>query len=586
MVALTLTGNLLTLLQPAILAALLANLTGAASQPMPPAASWFDLNYLGRGVSQWLQATSRLDVLAFLGILFLAASVLVAGLNYVSFLTAAWLRARACLSMQMDLVTSVIGQDMAFFARHKAGELMSRVSSDANSAAQVLGPLVLGLIHHTVQIAVYSTYLFSTSAWLTLGAFGLLLTQFGLTQALKRPIRRLVAHETDMSAGLLSALQEAFTSIRVAKSFGAEKFEVAKLRTAADAVAHALWSKSKVDRSEMPARSVLDAIAVLGIFLIAVVQMRNGNMTLEGLILFTFVGRLLITPINGLATVVLWVESMSAAAARLHELTNQTPSVVDGPGTKRGFERSIRIHRCSFAYAGRPALTDISLEIHKGEFVALVGPSGAGKSTLADLTLRLYDPDAGEISIDGIDLRTLQQRAYRRLFGVVSQETLLFHDTVRNNIRYGRDDISDEMIEQAARAANAHDFIVSLPQGYDTVVGDRGVRLSGGERQRVAIARAVVHNPQILVLDEATSALDSQSERLVQQAINRIAQQTTTIVIAHRLSTVMHADRIVLLNHGRIEAVGPHQQLLDSSPTYRRLCELQFDTSTPAATLT
>jgi ABC-type multidrug transport system fused ATPase/permease subunit len=219
----------------------------------------------------------------------------------------------------------------------------------------------------------------------------------------------------------------------------------------------------------------------------------------------------------------------------------------------------------------------LTLEIGKGEFVALVGPSGAGKSTLADLLLRLHDPDSGSVRIDGVDLRGLRQREYRHLFGVVSQENLLFHDSVRNNIRYGRDDITDAAVEQAARQANAHDFIVTLPQGYDTVVGDRGVRLSGGERQRIAIARALVHNPQILVLDEATSALDSESERLVQQAIDRVVKQTTAIVIAHRLSTVTHADRIVVLSGGRIEATGRHHELLDRSATYRRFCQLQFD---------
>jgi len=203
---------------------------------------------------------------------------------------------------------------------------------------------------------------------------------------------------------------------------------------------------------------------------------------------------------------------------------------------------------------------------------------------LADLILRLYDPDAGRILIDGIDLRALDQRAYRRMFGVVSQETLLLHDTVRNNIRYGREDIDEEGIVHAAKVANAHDFITTLPAGYDTIVGDRGVKLSGGERQRVAIARAIVHNPQVLMLDEATSALDSESERLVQQAINQVVERTTAIVIAHRLSTVTHADRIVVLNEGRIEAIGKHHQLLATSPTYRRFCELQFERPLAGAT--
>jgi ABC-type multidrug transport system fused ATPase/permease subunit len=212
----------------------------------------------------------------------------------------------------------------------------------------------------------------------------------------------------------------------------------------------------------------------------------------------------------------------------------------------------------------------------KGEFVALVGPSGVGKSTLADLLLRLYDPVAGRITIDGRDVRSLRQESYRRLFGVVSQEALLMNATVRENIAYGREDLSEADIVRAARMANAHEFIAEFPDGYDTVVGDRGVRLSGGQRQRVAIARAVVGRPAILILDEATSSLDSESERLVQQAIDRATEGTSSLAIAHRLSTVLHADKIVVLGRGGVEAIGRHADLLASSETYGRLYRLQF----------
>jgi ABC-type multidrug transport system fused ATPase/permease subunit len=208
--------------------------------------------------------------------------------------------------------------------------------------------------------------------------------------------------------------------------------------------------------------------------------------------------------------------------------------------------------------------------------VALVGPSGAGKSTLADLVLRLYDPLRGSVSIDGRDLRTLRQASYRQLFGVVSQEALLFNATIRENIAYGRDGVSEEDIIRVAQIANAHDFIIELPDGYDTIVGDRGIRLSGGQRQRVAIARAIVASPQILILDEATSSLDSESERLVQRAIDRVTQGTTSIVIAHRLSTVMRADKIVVVQRGSVGAVGRHAELLATNETYARLYRLQF----------
>ena len=239
----------------------------------------------------------------------------------------------------------------------------------------------------------------------------------------------------------------------------------------------------------------------------------------------------------------------------------------------------------AFDYGGERVLSGVSFAIAKGDVVALVGPSGAGKSTLADLLLRLYDPVLGAITIDGRDLRTLQQASYRRLFGVVSQEALLFNATIRENIAYGRDGVSDADVVRAAQIANAHDFITELPEGYSTVVGDRGIRLSGGQRQRVAIARAIVGKPQILILDEATSSLDSESERLVQLAIDRVIQGTTSIVIAHRLSTVMRADKIVVVNRGTVEAVGTHAELLTTNEIYSRLYRLQFAEATPLGQL-
>jgi subfamily B ATP-binding cassette protein MsbA len=586
MIAVTLAANVLTVVQPAILAAMLANLAGTATRVVPPGTSSLNLNYLGVRVSQWIAGRTQVDILVFVGVLYVIVSVVVAALNYIAESVAAWLRAYIGRSIQLDLMTHLLGQDMAFFARQKSGELISRVTFDAQNTAQALGPLIRGLVHNFIQIAVYSAYLFSTSIWLTVGSVVLLIGQFGLTQVLKRPIRRVALEETDVSAGFLGSLQEALTNIRVAKSFGAEGFELAKLRAAGDTVARSIWRKGRVEKLEVPARSVLDALALLGIFIIAIGQLRSGRLTFQGLLLFTFVARSLITPINQLATSALWIESIGAASGRIGEMMAEHAHVVDGTVVKTTFDRTLRLERCSFAYTDRPAIDDVTLEIRKGEFIALVGSSGAGKSTLADLVLRLYDPQSGRILIDDVDLRTLKQREYRRIFGVVSQESLLFHDTVRNNIRYGRSDVSNERIEEAARTANAHDFISALPLGYDTVVGDRGIRLSGGERQRVAIARALVHNPQILILDEATSALDSESERLVQQAINAVVEQTTAIVIAHRLSTVTHADRIIVVNQGRIEASGPHGQLLETSATYRRFCELQFSGDLEPARLT
>ena len=575
---LTLVGNFLAVLQPAILAGLLDSLSGTGITDIPPSASWLDLNYLGARITHALLGTTSSGnmVVVLFGLLFLLQATLVAGTTYLADYGAAWLRARYAKLIQRDLLGHLLHQDMSFFVRERTGELISRVTTDAVVTASALGPLVRALIHHNVQIVIYSVYLLSTSAWLTVGSFVLLALQLGLTQVLRKPMRRLVREETDKGAELVSAVQEALSSVRVTKSFGAEPFELEKLEATIDRVSSTVLRKSRVEKLEVPARSVLDSIAVLGIFLIAVLQVHKGTLTLQGLLLFTYVGKLLIVPINGTATTVLWIESTKAAYSRIKELLSERPTIVDGDVAKPSFDASIQLHDVSFSYGETPTIQGVNLEIRKGDFIALVGPSGAGKSTLADLILRLYDPDKGAVLVDGLDLRRCRQREYRQLFGVVSQENLLIHDSVRNNIRFGRTSLTEADIERAARIANAHDFIMSLPQQYDTVVGDRGLGLSGGERQRVAIARAVVHRPQILILDEATSALDSESERLVQEAINRIVSEATAIVIAHRLSTVMHADRIVVLNQGSIEAMGSHADLLETSPTYQMFCRLQF----------
>ncbi|HQP12527.1 MAG TPA: ATP-binding cassette domain-containing protein [Candidatus Omnitrophota bacterium] len=295
--------------------------------------------------------------------------------------------------------------------------------------------------------------------------------------------------------------------------------------------------------------------------------------------LYIYVGRLLIEPVNKFSVALIWTQELLASYERLDELFAERSLVSDGAVVKTDFKDHILARDVLFRYLPNEdfSLEDISFELKKGEVLAFVGPSGAGKSTLTDLLLRFYDPQEGAITIDGVDLKDVHISSYRKIFGVVPQESLLFNDTVANNIVFGREGVSRGDVVAAAKLANAHEFICDLPNGYDTFIGDRGVRLSGGQRQRIAIARAIVAKPGILIFDEATSALDTQSEKQVQTAIDSVLESCTAVVIAHRLSTILHADKIVVLNKGRIEAMGRHTELLAISPLYRQLYQLQFE---------
>jgi subfamily B ATP-binding cassette protein MsbA len=286
-----------------------------------------------------------------------------------------------------------------------------------------------------------------------------------------------------------------------------------------------------------------------------------------------------VSPIRSLAEVNTNLQQGIAAAERVFAVLDSEPKVADRPGARElpAFGDRVRYQDVRFAYDGETAVLDgLTLEIRRGEVVALVGSSGAGKSTAMDLLPRFHDPTGGRVTIDGHDLRDLTLPSLRRQLGIVTQETFLFHDTVRNNIAYGQAGVGDAAVRAAAEAAHAHEFVARLPHGYDTVIGERGVTLSGGERQRLAIARALLKDPPILLLDEATSALDTESERLVQAALERLMRDRTVLVIAHRLSTIQHADRIVVIERGKVLASGTHQQLMDQDGLYRRLYQLQF----------
>ena len=569
----------LAALFPVLMAPMLDLALGAPIGGDGEVAEGLSLKNLGAAFFRWVGVQSvddRFRAILVLCVVYVAAGFLKGWVDFGSYLLALWIRVQAGASMQMDLFRHLLGLSMSFFTKQRTGELVSRLETDTRAATYGLETIVGTVLTAPVLIAFYGYLLVRTSPKLVVAALGAALLHYGVTRVLRGPIRRLATEQFSVFADLATRFQEAIVSIRVVKSFGAERFEIARLGRVMRDYLRVIVRFGVYKHMEEPTRAIVNYVVEASILLLAAYELLAGRLTVPTFFLFLYVGRAVMIQIGLLAGAYTEVQATLAASTRVAELFAHVPEVKDGPASITGFHDRIVVRGVSFDYGGERVLDGVNLEIKKGEVVALVGPSGVGKSTLADLLLRLYDPVTGLITIDGRDLRSLGQDSYRRLFGVVSQEALLFNATIRENIAYGRDGISDDEVVRAARVAGAHDFIMEFPGEYETVVGDRGIRLSGGQRQRVAIARAIVGNPPILILDEATSSLDSESERLVQQAIDRVIQGATSVVIAHRLSTVLHADKIVVMNRGGIEAIGRHAELLTSNETYARLYRIQF----------
>src|SRR4051794_23191594 len=401
-------------------------------------------------------------------------------------------------------------------------------------------------------------------------------------QPMLRKLRRGNLRRGNVHGEMTSVLQETISGIRLVKASGAEDYEEARFADGSNKYARSSLKLTRLALVAPPVTEIIGTmIAVLVLWVGAWQVLSSGTMTGATLLAFLTLVLRLLQPLKQLSQMRTTAQSSLASAERLFEILDSPAEFQRDRGT-RGiavFERELKFENVTFAYGEAPVLIDIDLTARKGEVIALVGPSGSGKSTLVDLIPRFYEPSAGRILLDGIDTRDIKLPALRKLTGIVSQETVLFHDSVRNNIAYGATGHSQAQIEAAARAANAHEFIIELPSGYDTLLGGRGPRLSGGQRQRLAIARALLSDPPILILDEATSALDTESERLVQEAVDRLLRGRTVFVIAHRLSTITHADQIVFLDRGEIVERGSHADLLAKRGAYSRLYTLQFGSS-------
>lgn len=519
---------------------------------------------------------------AFTAVLWLAMGYFIAALvkgltSFAAYIMALRIRVNSARDMQKDLFQHILSLSMSFFAKQKTGEIISRMEKDTlGTTSGLVDNIIAQALTSPLLIIFYGVILFRTSYVLALvGIFGAIL-QLIVSKSITNPIRRYVSDQFNIFADLSSRLQETILSIRIVKSFAAEKFEFKRLSEEIAKVVKINMKFGVFRHIEEPARLFANTIIEIIILLFSVNELLHGRLTMPAFFMFIFIGRAIMEPIVKLAATIPAIQSTIASSERVYQIFSTLPAVQDGEQRKTVFLDKIVINNVSFRYVKSPVIQNLSLVIKKGEVVALVGPSGAGKSTLADLILRFYDPNEGEIIIDNVDLRNLIQTKYRRLFGVVPQEALLFNANIWDNIRYGREDISDKDVVEAAKVANAQEFITHLPNGYDSLIGDRGIRLSGGQKQRIAIARAVVHRPEILILDEATSSLDSESELLVQNAIQKVIKNNTAIIIAHRLSTVVHADKIVVMDKGEIIDQGRHSELIERCELYKNLCRLQF----------
>jgi len=469
---------------------------------------------------------------------------------------------------------------LRYFQQTKVGQVISKILSDTDQTKTLITELVTRTTQNLAQIVATLYALFAMSAKLTLLSFTIAPLLTIALQPLLRRLRRGYRRSRNDFGEATSVLQEVVSGVRMVKSFAGEAYEDERFGSASHRYSEGMVRVNRVSALSQPVTEMIGmSIAVLILWIGAIGVLDGSGMKAAELIVFMTMVMRLLPPLKQLSQAPNIAQQAIAAAERLFEVLDRSTETQTDRGTRTiaALDRAIEFQNVSFAYDDEPVLRDISFTARRGTVVALVGASGAGKTTLVDLIPRFYEPTSGAIRIDGIDTRDVKLGSLRALTGIVSQDTVLFNDTVRSNIAYGSGaKYTQDQIERAARAANAHDFIKALPLGYDTILGERGTRLSGGQRQRLAIARALLIDPPILILDEATSALDTESERLVQEAVDRLLTGRTVFVIAHRLSTIVHADLILVLDQGHIVERGTHGQLLAERGAYHRLHSLQF----------
>lgn len=492
------------------------------------------------------------------------------------------LRIHTLLNLRRAVFSNVMNMHIPFFSDQRKGDIISKISADVQVVQFSVTATLQVVFKEPLQLLAYMVMLLIISVKLT--SFAILVLPVS-AYVISRIVKRLKSQAVEaqqVHANMISYLDEALSGIRIIKAFNATEY--VKSRFNAENNLLARISRRMVRRQQLGS----PVSEFLGVTMVSVILLYGGHLVLSengGLEATEFIAYIalfsqVMRPAKALTDSFSNIHNGIAAGERVLDLIDQKNEIQDKPNAivMEELKEGIRFDQVGFSYGSEPVLQDINLDIPKGKTVALVGPSGGGKSTLIDLIPRFIDVNAGRVLFDGVDVRDLQMESVRSLIGIVDQEAVLFNDTIYNNIAFGLTDVKQEEVERAARIANAHDFITATADGYQTNIGDRGAKLSGGQRQRICIARAILNNPPILLLDEATSALDTESEKLVQDALYKLMENRTTLIIAHRLSTVQHADKIVVLESGRIVEEGNHQELIAKQGLYRKLIDMQqFD---------
>ena len=526
-----------------------------------------------------IRDSGKLNALLFVCALIVICVLFANLFRYLERVIATKLRVDLVKNMRMAIFSNVTRLHIGYFNNERKGDLISRFTNDVQEVEGSVMNSLKAVLKEPVVIIVYFALLFTISVKLTLFTLLVLPITGGALAEIIRRLKRQATASQESLGRIVNILDETFSGMRVINAFNARNFILSRMED--ESAYYRKINKSMSYKNELasPVSEILGVAIIAGIIFFGgqLVLSDESSLSPESFLGFLAIFAQIIQPAKSFSNGITSLQKGTASAKRIFSVIDYQPAIHDKIDAIRleKFEDSIEFKNVSFAYDADHILKNINLKVNKGKTVALVGASGGGKSTLADLVPRFYDPTEGDVCIDGVSLKDYQIESLRKHLGVVTQESILFNDTIFNNIAFGMPDINEEKVIQAAKIANAHDFIMQTDNGYQTKIGERGSKLSGGQRQRLSIARAVLKNPPILILDEATSALDSESERLVQDALFNLMKNRTSIVIAHRLSTIQYADEIVVIQDGRIAERGSHDQLSAQNGLYRKLVDIQ-----------